>query len=244
MEPRPLAGTLKLRGSRVFLLCAVAQACVLFGAIWVSCQEEFDCKVFVPTFSYLAAYRGYDRLFALAYTFYSLVLLLFFLTAHMAYRGHSGGCAQCTRMTFGVMACLVLPAIAVIDETSTSYLLPLEMLHKGLVALFCFSAFIWILTSLCGICSLRGKLTGAYRTEQRLLVQYICIVLLATFIAAYIWYCQYYNAVNWLITDTTAALAEWFAVLTGIFLPYCYAISFPGLELEVSLHSKVEKREN
>lgn len=238
------AGTLRLRGSRVFLLCAVLQTSVLFGAIWLSCRSEFDCTVFLPTFSYLAAYRGYDRLFAVAYTFYALVLLLFFLTAHMAYRGHAGGCVQGMMMTFGVIACLVLPGIAVIDEMGSSYLLPLDMVHKGLVALFCFSAFIWISGSFCGIFRLRRTLKGAFQTEQRLLVQYISIALLATFISAYIWYCQYYNAVNWLITDTTAALAEWFAVLTAVFLPYCYAISFPGLELQVALHSKAEKREN
>ena len=147
-------------------------------------------------------------------------------------------------MTWGVIACLVLPAIGVVDEMSTSYLLPLDMVHKALVGLFCFAGLMWILISLCGICTLRKTLTGVYRTEQRLLVQYIGIVVLSGFTASYIWYCQFYNAVNWLITDYTAALSEWLAVLTAIFLPYCYSISYPDFCLELALYSKAEKREN
>lgn len=231
-------------GSAFFLLCAVAQTCLLLGSLYISCETEFNCSLFIPTLSYLAAYRGYDRVFSVSYTLYALVLLLFFLSAHFVYQPFTRSCTQSAMLVFAVLACLSLPAVAVVDEMSSSYLVQLDYVHRCLVGVLCASSLLWALMSLCGMCSLRRTLTGAYRTEQRLLAQYLLIAVLATAIAGYIWLCQFYNAVNWLITDFNAAIAEWFAVLIATFIPYCYSLSFPGFTLELAFRTKSEKRED
>ena len=183
-------------------------------------------------------------MFTLSYTFYSFVLLVFYLSAHTVYKPFTSSCTQCTMLTFAVIVCVTLPAVAAVDEMSSSYLVPLDMVHKGLVALLCVSAAVWALLSLCGVWGLKRTLVGEFNTEQRLLCQYVTIAVLASVIAGYIWLCQWYNAVNWMITDYNAAVAEWFAVLVAIFVPYCYAVSFPGFEVEVAFRNRSEKREN
>ena len=208
---------------RIFLITSISMELLLiFNIIW-SCSSTFPCSDFLPTISYLACFRGHDRLFAFTMTFWSGTLAIFFILSYSHYQS-SNRFSSNLLILLSLVICLVQPGIAILDEANTSYFLKIEKIHSGfMIGLFLASMF-WI------------YLTSILKPMRSSLNKYIHILILCACWSFLQWF--YEETHNFWFNYKLQAISEWVTVTLAVFTPYMYSLEFG----EVTFDSRTHKR--
>ena len=223
---------LSVKGSDLFL----ASGCMIAGLIcanlfWV-CNGVFDCKSFWPTISYMACFRGNDRLFSFTMTLQGTFLLVFFITAYANYSQFMNVFEKVMFGVLGVLISLAMPFIAMIDEANDSHILPLKEIHLGIMIGVISCSLTWTyLTYLC-----ISKMDDDQKKQSEFLKNYILLGLGMLVMNLLEWYYREKN--NWLFNSNAEALSEWLVVGLALFLPYVYSLTFSPVEISLRASSK------
>ena len=128
--------------SMFLLFGCVTALLICVNTAW-SCVNTFDCRLFWPTVSYMACFRGHDRLFSLTMSLTSTWLYLFFIVCTINSGKKTSRAFKLLYMALGTVISLLLPAIAVIDEASTSRYFSNQLIHSWLVFSLIGSSLVW-----------------------------------------------------------------------------------------------------
>lgn len=201
-----------------FLLCSALLTEALFVSNLVSaCLSTFDCTLFLPTLSYTAAFKGYDRVFNLALCLQAWTLVVFFLAAQTYYRPAVSAEAHYLMLGSGFLLWAVLPWIGVLDEVNTASGVALEKLHYWLVVAALSLAGLWSILSL--------------ETEKsRLIQRYMKTTWTITGFSILQWTFADSIYSSFVLNSYLEALSEWTAVSLGVFAPFVYSRKWPKSE--------------
>lgn len=216
---------LHIEFKKVFLLGGGLVHFLLCAMVGLACVFELHCGEILPSVSYVAGYRLYDKLFCLALTAGGGLLALF-TGCLFAYNDLVLGTVDsicCLAMGLGVA--LALPFLGVFDEINSTWFISLEKVHLVLV----FSVFalgvLWVVFSLeAYYWKHRENPKSLFRT--RLLLGYLLVLALALYSAFRQWRANY-----------SEAIAEYVAVSLLIYLPYVFSLTFRTLTLELNIYS-------
>jgi hypothetical protein len=204
--------------------CGVTMWLMLASNILWSCSQTFDCRTFWPTVSYVACYRGHDRLYAFAVTFYSLVVLL--TLPMFLVRVHSSIDLSHKVMLWlgGVLIFLAVPWLGLLDEANSSHVLPIEKIHFAIIVGVQTVGLLWVYLS--------AKALHKAQVDTSFLKKYIGAGVCLLICCIYQW--RYVNdpEVVW-ATENLEALAEWGAVTMSVFLPYVYTKTLGDCWVEI-----------
>jgi len=200
------------------LLCSALLTEALLASNLVSaCQSTFDCTHFWPTLSYIAAFKGHDRVFSLALTLQSWTLVVFFLAAQTYYRPLVSREAHYLMLGAGCLLSAVLPWIGVLDEVNTASGVALEKVHYWLVVAALFLTGMWSILSL--------EVEGSHLVQRYMKT---------------VWAITCFSVIQWTFADSVysssvlnsdlEALSEWTAVSLGVFAPFVYSRTWPKCE--------------
>jgi hypothetical protein len=201
-----------------FLLClALLIQSLLTFTLASACYSTFDCSLFLPTLSYTAAYKGYDRVLILALSLEACALVVFVLAAQAYYRPMISAEEHYLMLGSGLLLCLVLPGGGVVDEVNTASGVPLEKIHYWLVVTALSLAGIWSDLSL---------------QIERKLGNWVILRYMRT-----AWAAAGFSILQWTFADSIyrssllnshlEALSEWIAVSLGVFAPFVYSLTLP-----------------
>ena len=123
---------------------------VLFLALSLltSCIYTFECSEFLPTISYLASFRLYDRWIVFTLSLMVIPLLIFFYSAFLTYREYIRRADSWVLLVISVIVAFILPLVVVIDEISSSWYFPLDKLHVIILGSFVTIVCVWVVFSL------------------------------------------------------------------------------------------------
>ena len=182
-----------------------------------ACYSTFDCSLFLPTLSYTAAYKGYDRVFILALSVEACAVVVFVLAAQAYYRRMLSAEEHYLMLGSGLLLCVILPGVGVVDEVNTASGVPLEKIHYWLVVAALFLAGIWSALSL---------------QAERKLGNWVILRYMRT-----AWAAAGFSILQWTFADSIyrcsvlnphlEALSEWVAVSLGVFAPFVYSLTLP-----------------
>lgn len=213
-----------LSPSLLFLSAAITVETLLVLTLLHSCQTTFDCRTFWPTVSYMAAYRGHDRMVCFALTLSAMVLPVFFLCAYARYRAVLSPFTSSLMLLLGVLISALVPAVGVIDEANSSNVAPLELIHYWLVVGLISLGGLW--TVCCVVAMERLQKRGGDATWTYLSAT--GVMLLVTTAEWVFAGSVYANA--W-VNESVQAVCEWTTVSLVLFAPYTLSLSFPALEV-------------
>lgn len=189
-----------------------------FNILW-SCSSTFPCPSFLPTLSYLACYRGHDRLFTFTMTCWGVNLFIFTFISFLHLKTDSR--LYNYSLTFsGFIISALQPCIAVIDEANTSYYAKIEKIHAVLMIILVFFILFWFF-----IAGHSRKLTQGVKQYTNLMVFVGCWSILQWFYAEKQGIVFNYNV---------EAVSEWLAVTLAVFCPFVYASSYGVLRVKTS----------
>lgn len=94
------------------------------GNIGIACATNFYCTIFLPTFSYLGCFRGHDRVFIVTCTYFALVLPITYIGGHLHFRSVASNIKRGVMAIFGIISCVSLPVLALVNEVNGVHLLP------------------------------------------------------------------------------------------------------------------------
>lgn len=228
MDPIPKSSRkvktrITLQAHLVFLLTSVMMEILLIINIIWSCSVTFPCFDFLPTISYLACFRGHDRLFTFTMTLWSGNLMMFSVLAYIHYRGSN----QVFNKIFILISfciCLIQPGIAILDEANTSYFVKIEKIHLGLMIGMFIGSMVWVyLTSL-------GK---GMRSSLR---HYINLLIFSSCLSFLQWF--YEEKDSFWFNYKLEAVSEWITVTLAVFTPYMYSKEFGNVIVDTRTHKR------
>ena len=199
---------------KIMLYGGVLMETLIFCNIIWSCVSTFNCLWFIPTISYLACYKGHDRLFNFTMVFWGLFLSVFTLVSYIQYRSLS------TRynvlfLSTGLLISILQPCLAVLDEGNSSNILPIEKVHGIFIITLIFASFFWIF------------LTNHRFPIQGKLYKYILTGVGLLFCSIAQWF---YGENDGIIFNYAfEALFEWTTVAMAVFLPYMYSETYKDI---------------
>ena len=139
--------TLTLNSSIFFLLSATLMFAFIAATIIWSCGDTFDCTSFWPTVSYLACFRGHDRLVNFTVTPWAVVLALFFLGAATAYKDAMERMTHVIFLFLSFLLVCATPFLVIIDEANSSHAIPLSVIHAYITMIYIAVSLVWIAMS-------------------------------------------------------------------------------------------------
>ena len=175
--------------------------------LW-SCTSTFNCRQFIPTISYLACYKGHDRLFNVTMMYWFFYLLIFTLISFLHFRS-SSKVYNTLFLLVSICISVLQPCIAIIDEASTSHVLPIDKIHRFMISLVIIFLLLWI------------YLTSFETKIQLYLKKYIGIGIICLFWSIAQWF--YAERDGCIFNYIFEAISEWITISIGIFLPYMYS---------------------
>jgi hypothetical protein len=114
------------------------------GNIILACSTNFHCKIFIPTLDYLGCFRGHDRIFIVTCTFYALVLPIMYFGWNINFKNTLKTYQKILMVLSGLVSCLSLVLLALVDEVNGVYFISYELLFKIFSKLFMLSNVIWV----------------------------------------------------------------------------------------------------
>ncbi|CAG9322240.1 unnamed protein product [Blepharisma stoltei] len=134
----------------------------MFGFIYANiafaCLTNFSCLQFLPTPLYLGCFRGHDRLFIVACTYFAAILVLLNLSTYSYFKAKVSPVTRKGLFILGFSLSVVLALIGLTDEATGAHTIPLEEINYYLVLYFKIGSLIWI-----------GQVYYSFRKNQDLL---------------------------------------------------------------------------
>lgn len=205
-----------------FISCCIMESLLAINIIW-SCSSTFSCSEFLPTISYLACYRGHDRLFCFTMVYWCLILILFSIISYLNLKTDSYY-TNISMLLIGIAIALITPALAVLDEANTSYYVKTEKVHAGLMIGLIMASLVWLY-----ITTLSSRLT-------EFIHRYIIISLLLLLWSMAQWF--YAEKGGIVFNYFVEAVSEWIVVTLAVFIPYVYAGCFENVGVSTKYKNK------
>ena len=241
-EYSPLAFTptsIKINARPFFFYSAIVMELLLVANIIWSCSSTFDCRSFWPTISYIACFRGHDRLFNFSTGYFMVILLLFFCLASVQFSDSCSVWKNRLMLLLGIGISFLLPSASILDEANSSHIVPLEKVHLILMVIMISAGILWIYFSM--------KIMNALKLPKReeewrdFLVRYLVFGHAMTAFTIVEWVYAYTTYKNWWMNENVEALCEWTVVTMCVFGPFVYSLTFPSCSLAIA--SKEEEVE-
>ncbi|CAG9315753.1 unnamed protein product [Blepharisma stoltei] len=224
---------IQITGQTIFLVSGILmEVIVVINIIW-SCVSTFDCSIFWPTVSYLACFRGHDRLFNFTMAFYAFITGLFFITAHVHFFKIYTPRLKLfyTLLSAGIV--LAFPFISMIDEGNSSHVVPLEKIHYWIMIGFICGVLAWIYMSL--LCINAISIPKENLIWKDFLLKYLAIGFAILLVNLYEYKYAYTEQANWFTNQNVEAACEWMVISMTVFLPFIYSLVFPSVRLRVKV---------
>lgn len=227
---------LLFNGPKVFLALSSMGFLLYFSNVWLACTYTLSCNSFVPTLSYLGAFRNHDRVFVLACTFYSVVLQLINLgvQCHFSDIFPSVTRLLSTIVGFGASVCLI--CLSLFDEVNGIIAMETyESLHSILTILLWVSGLVW------GLLVYRSfaetELAPSKQYWLDVLKKLLVLELILGILTMLEWHFAYTPYNNFLVNESVEAVCEWILVAGGVFAPFVIANLLPGFIFTLKLSS-------
>lgn len=224
--------SLRINARGFFFMNAVFMEIMLAIDIIWSCTSTFDCRSFWPTISYIATFRGHDRLLNFSTSYYMVVLFLFLMTTMTNYAEHCSRWINRIMLFLGITVCCLLPSISVLDETNNFQFVTTEKIHLKLMGTLISAGALWIYLSL----RIMNSMKFPKREEEwhDFLIKYIVFGHVMAIFTAFEWF--YVNTSNkhWWINENVEALCEWTVVTMCVFGPFFYTLTFPNCSIAIT----------
>lgn len=231
---------LEFKGCSTLLgFCAVAFA-LIFGNVLLACSYTFSCKTFIPTLSFLGAFRNHDRLFVFACTSYTVILQLLSLSFNSYFHASLLKKYRVLSLLLSSCASVCLIGLSVFDEVNGIHLKKVEGLHTV------FSVCLWCLCIAWGSVIYAAFSTSKLSSVQdywlgklKRLLQFEAFMGILTILE---WHYAYQSSWN-VFSETNEAFCEWVLVCVGLFTPVVVSKLMPDLKFTLSLSPNLKSLE-
>jgi hypothetical protein len=219
---------------KAFLVVAGLMLALLGANLLLACSLTFDCKKFMPGPAYLGCFRGHDRLFIAACTYYGLVLPLVFIGYYARFNGLATDKERNWLLGSGLAICIFLPMLALTDEKNAVHVLPFEPLYSLSVWGLVLSCVFWVV--LAYSCISRSQ-SQHNVSERRWFIFLRLLLILATGLAILMllqWHYSYTNHESGLINAWMGSLSEWVLSALAVLAPVVFCQFLRGFSLTFS----------
>ncbi|CAG9315986.1 unnamed protein product [Blepharisma stoltei] len=224
---------LEYSGRTFFLIASLIMEFLLVFNIFWSCRDTFDCSTFWPTLSYLACFRGHDRLFNFTLTYFTAILPVFLIISYTHFSHIYGRCFNFCFISLGILITFTLPFISMIDEANSSHIMPLEKIHIGIMTWFIAGVLIWIYMSM--LCMRKINIPADRIEWKGFLEKYLTFGITMLGFNIYEYFFAYSKNANWWVNQNVEAVCEWTVISMAVFLPYVYSLAFPNLRISFKM---------
>ena len=209
----------------------------VFSNIILACATNFTCSVFLPTLTYLGCFRGHDRLFIAAATYYGTVLPLVFIGGYSNFKPVMSETQRNVMLKLGLVLSAVLPLIAITDEVNGVHIIPLEPVNNALSIFFIMGSFTWVYFGFRSI----QKMSESFNENEKFwykVLRGIVIVLIGMVIVTIIeWkFCYSQYSGEW-VNEHIESICEWIIMIIFIVLPTVFCQFYRGFSLSFTVES-------
>lgn len=211
---------------------------LVYTNITLACLTNFNCRIFIPSFIYLGCFRGHDRLFIVACTYYALVLPLLYVGAYFHFRSVATETFKLGFKAFGFISAVSLPVIGLTDEVNAVHSIPWEPINKFFCMIFLISNVAW---SLLAYLSLRKMSPTLNSSEKKWYYALNAMMGLLAFLGVFYllqWKYAYSVSAGLLFNENIQALCEWAILTLGILAPTVFSQFFRGFILSFNVSSQ------
>lgn len=216
---------------KVFVGVSLLMLLLLAANLLLACSLTFDCKKFVPGPAYLGCFRGHDRLFIAACSYYALVLPVVFLGYYARFNGLATDKERTCLLGSGLAICVFLTVLALTDEKNAVHVLPFEPLYSlstwGLVL----SCSFWIV--LAYICISRSR-SQHNVSERRWFIGLRLLLIVGVALGVLMlfqWRYSYTNHESWLVNAWMGSVSEWVLTVLAVLAPVVFCQFLRGFSL-------------
>lgn len=235
---------LQLFAERFLHFLAAAFCLVTFGNILLGCFFSLHCSQILPTVSYLACYKGHERLVVLSFVLYGLCLAVLFLGLHVRLYEKATWFERYLLLFLGLAIMGALPAVGIIDELNGLYFAPIDFVHGYVLYTLIVCCACWIYLSFSCIYDLRVGFSNTEVENMHSLLASIIWLVVFTFLTVVQWQVGYSIYSNFWFNENAFALFEWATISQAVFLPSKFARLFGDLKVSLYVQDFSPKSES
>lgn len=213
-------------------LCRVAGliTCGLtYSNVAFACFGTIDCEEYLPSLSYIWAFRGHDRTAVATGVFYALVLMVFFLGVFAGKGERLSTSDKGLMLGIGIGIVIIVPVIAILDGHIGLYGVGMRSVHYFSVYYLVILTVIWLCLALPAIPKrqplLKWSLTTAVLLTMTLVEWELC------------------NSVyhGLLFNQTLFTLCQWSTVTAAVFLPAAVCQTYGDFHVCLEFDAAIEE---
>lgn len=228
----------QIRAAPTLLLMCTLAFLLLFGNVLSACTTTISCRNYIPTVSFLGAFRNHDRMFVFVCTFYSIVIQVISLAVHSILHTSMSWNQRQILLFFGVCVSASLVGLSVVDEVNGLHFIRLDNFHIAFSLTLLIVSLIWgysIYDSFAA--STLNQSQEYWLTQLKRLLIFEFALGLVTMLEWHFAYTVYWNV---LVNETVEALCEWTLIGVGLFAPVVVASILPDLKFTLSLSTPMK----
>ena len=231
-------------GERFLHFLAAGFCLVTFGNILLGCFFSVHCSQILPTVSYLACYKGHERLTVLAFVLYGLCLAVLFLGLHVRLYEKATRFERFLLLFLGLAIMGAMPAVGIIDELNGLYFAPIDFVHGYALYTLIVCCACWIYLGFSCLYDLRACFSGSEVNDLHSLLTSIIWLVVFTLLTVVQWQVGYSIYSNFWFNENAFALCEWATISQAAFLPAKFARLFGDLKVSLCVQDFCPKRDD
>lgn len=214
---------------------AVAMCVFTFGNIFLGCLFSIHCSQILPTVSYLACYKGHERLVVFSFVIYGLSLAVLFLSMHVRLYEKATSFERYLLLFLGLCIMGSLPTTGIIDELNGLYFAPIDFIHGYVLYILIVCTACWLYLGFSCLWDLRAGFTTLENEDLQSLLRSIVWVVVLTFLTILQWQVGYSIYSNFWFNENAFAICEWLTIAKAVFLPAKFAKLLGNLKITLSV---------
>jgi hypothetical protein len=200
------------------LMCSVAVLGLLFGNLVAACAFTFDCKRFLPTISYAAAYRWHDRFTSVALTLHACALSIFFGLVYCTNLEKLSKSLGVVQLASGLCVCLSLMLLSLFDEVESIIFLAFGS-HAFIISVLAGGLTTWLVIQI---------LAEPDKTYLHNYASFLLLMLTCTWLEH-----SFSSLKGFCFNSNLEALCEWSTIFAFVMLPTVYLKGHPEVHCEI-----------
>ncbi len=238
------AGEFVLICERFLHFLAVGMCLVTFGNILLGCFFSVHCSQILPTVSYLACYKGHERLTVLSFVLYGLCLAVLFLGMHVRLYEKATRFERYLLLFLGLCIVGTVPTVGIIDELNGLYFAPIDFVHGYALYTLIVCSACWLYLGFSCLYDLRACFSVKEMDDLHSFLMSIIWLAGLTLLTVVQWQVGYSIYSNFWFNENTFALCEWVTIAQAVFIPAKCARLFGDLKISLSVQDFCLKRED
>jgi len=221
---------LKVNFQRLIPWLSLVMLALVYANIGLACSTNFMCSNYLPSLLYLGNFRGHDRLFIVACTYYSLVLALLYLGTHLSFSGVLPRFVRLFSGALGGISCISLPLLALADEVNGVYPFPIVSVRDFLCLVFLWANFLWLLIAYFSL----YKMAEAYNSQEAKWFGFFKVLFTLCVCFGIFLYSQ--GSLDESLDTNSRSFVEWGLLTAGVAFPAVIAQLCRGYVLSFSVN--------